>query len=277
MSLAAHILKKPVLATANAALFDLRDRPDLLQTSVLKVLKLGKAIVVSDDVAFLSEVPKNQRIDFAAVGLERVLMDQVEVFAKLKLKVDGMTSGLVIDMRWAIANSDALRGIEQWGGVAERLSAELVRPVISVYDHDLLIEEHMQTAFRVHSKFLAPSGIYENPYWLPAKLLNSAALDEQLAFMLGRVVPDHAGLLLRRKTGEMLAHGATPSWIPRTNMALGASSVSTRWQIHCFGQLRVSIAGQNIDWHIAGSAPKKVKRCLPIFCNAEQRAPMPNK
>jgi DNA-binding SARP family transcriptional activator len=132
-------------------------------------------------------------------------------------------------------------------------------PVISVYDQDLLIEEHMQTAFRVHSQFLAPSGFYHNPYWLPAKLLESAALDEQLSFMLGRVVPDFEGLQLRRKTGEMFAHGATPTWLEKADPTLGAGASSNRWQIHCFGQFRISISGQDIDWRMAGSTPKKTQ------------------
>jgi DNA-binding SARP family transcriptional activator len=269
--------RKTILVSANAALFNLPDRTVFLTDAVFKVFKLAKAMVVSDDAAFLAEVSRTQRIGFAAAGLDRVLIEHDDVFAKLKLKVADTTSGIVVDMRWAISNAEALRSLEQWGSLAERLSSELRKPIISVYDHDLLIEEHMQTAFRVHSKFLAPSGIYENPYWLPAKLLNTAALDEQLAFMLGRVVPDHEGLQMRRKTGEMFAHGATPSWLPKADMALGASSVSARWQIHCFGQLRVSIAGQNINWRIAGGAPKKnqtlfayLLQCGAKGANAEQ-------
>lgn len=277
MKRVAQTPRKTIPFTVNAALFALPDRPSFLNDAVLKILNLDKAVVVSDEVAFLPTVPKSQRMGFAAAGLDRVLIEQDEVLTKLKLNATGPTTGLIVDMRWAVSNVEALRSLEQWGNAAERLSIELRKPVISVYDHDLLVEEHMQTALRIHSKFLAPSGIYENPYWLPATLLNTAALDEQLAFMLGRVVPDHEDLQLRRKTGEMFAHGATPSWLPKADVALGASSVSTRWQIHCFGQLRVSIAGQNIDWRIAGGAPKKSQtlfayllQCGTKGANAEQ-------
>jgi DNA-binding SARP family transcriptional activator len=251
--------KNTIRVTANAALFDLRDRPGFLNDAVLKILKLAKAIVVSEDPAFLQDAPKSQRIGFATAGLDRVLIEQDEVFTKLKLKVASPTSGLVVDMRWAISNSEALQSLEQWGSVAERLCTELGLPIISVYDQDLMIEEQTQTAFRVHSQLLAPSGIYQNPYWVPAKLLDTATLDEQLAFMLGRVVPDHEGLPKRGKKGEMLARGATPSWLAKTDTTLGASAVSTRWQIYCFGHLRVSIGGKIINWRIAGSTPKKTQ------------------
>jgi DNA-binding SARP family transcriptional activator len=255
----AQTLKTAIRITANAALFDLRDQPRFLNDAVLKTIKLANAAVVSDDAAFLPTVPKSQRMDFAAAGLDGVLIEHDDVFTKLKQKATRTTSGLVVDMRWAISNAEALRSLEQWGSLAERLSSELRKPIISVYDHDLLIEEQMQTAFRVHSKFLAPSGLYQNPYWLPASLRDTAALDEQLSFMLGRVVADYKSLQLRRKTGEMFAHGATPSWLPKVDKALGADAVSLRWQIHCFGQLRVSIAGQEIDWRIAGGTPKKTQ------------------
>jgi DNA-binding SARP family transcriptional activator len=241
-------------AAANAALFYLRDQVGFLNDAISKALKLSKATVISDDAGFLSN---SQRMSFAGVALDRVLIDQGEVFTKLKSALQA--GGIIVDMGWAVSNGEALRNLELWGSLAERLSAEHMLPVISVYDQDLLIEEHMQTAFRVHSQFLAPSGFHQNPYWLPAKLLESAALDEQLSFMLGRVVPDFAGLQLRRKTGEMFAHGATPTWLEKADPTLGAGALSNRWQIHCFGQLRISIAGQDIDWRMAGSTPKKTQ------------------
>jgi DNA-binding SARP family transcriptional activator len=255
----AQSTKITIRVTANAALFDLRDQPCFLDDAVLKVLELAKAVVISDDAAFLIDVPKSQHMGFAAAGLDRVLIDPDEVFAKFKLKTAGATRGFVVDMRWAFSSSEALLSLEQWGGVAERLTTELRLPIISVYDRDVMIEEHMQTAFRVHSQFLAPSGIYKNPYWIPAKLLETAALDAHLNFMLGRAVPDYEGLHMRSQSGEMLARGATPSWLAKTNTALVAGGVSTRWQIHCFGQLRVSIGGKNIEWRIAGSTPKKTQ------------------
>jgi DNA-binding SARP family transcriptional activator len=251
--------KKTNRITANAALFNLHDRSNFLTDAVVKILEPSKAIVISEDAAFLPEVAKSQRMGFAAAGLERVLIEQDEVFTKLKSTAESPTSGIVVDMRWAISNSEALRSLEQWGSVAERLCTELGLPIISVYDQDLLIEEQTQTAFRVHSQFLAPSGIYKNPYWMPAKLFDTGSLDEQLEFMLGRVVPDHEGLPKRSKSGEMHARGATPSWLAKAETTLGTGAVSTRWQIHCFGQLRVSIGGQSINWRIAGSTPKKTQ------------------
>jgi DNA-binding SARP family transcriptional activator len=247
--------------TANAALFDLPGQPGFLHDAVLKILKPSQGIVVSDDPGFFRDQPESQRMSFVAAGLDGVLVNHDEVFSKLKLKTKSaiIGIGIVVDMRWAVSNEEALISLEQWGGVAERLCSELGIPVISVYDQELMIEEHMQAALRVHSQFIAPSGIYENPYWLPAELLGSASVAEQLGFMLGRVVPDHKGSQRSSKSGDMHARGATPSWIAKRNTILGASAVATRWQIHCFGQLRIFVGGQSINWRIAGSTPKKTQ------------------
>jgi hypothetical protein len=87
---------------ANVALFNLRDRHNFLNDSVLKILKPPKAFVISDDAGFLPAVPKYLRLDFAAVGLDRVLIEPSDVFANLQLKTASQTSGIVVDMRWAM-------------------------------------------------------------------------------------------------------------------------------------------------------------------------------
>jgi len=259
MKSASRSRKSSPRATANAALFDLRDKPDFLREAVVSALNIRKAIVVSDDPKFLPSAPAAQRMGFAAAALDRAPVERDAVINKLRAKATGSASGLVIDMRWAIANMEAVTSLERWGAAAEQLASDWRRPVISVYDQDLVIEEQMRTALRVHSQFLAPSGIHPNPYWIPAALLESASLDEQLAFMLARAVPDYKGLQGRRKGGDMLARGATPSWLAKASTALGANAASARWHVHCFGQLRVFIGGQSIDWRIAGATPKKTR------------------
>jgi DNA-binding SARP family transcriptional activator len=247
---------KKIRSAANAALFNTRDRRKFLDDAIAKILTLSKALVVSDDATFL---PQNKRIGYASAGLERMLIEPNEVAAKLQSLATRLTNGIIVDMRWAISNSDELGSLEQWGSAAEQFSTVFKKPIVSVYDLDLFIEEKMQTALRVHSQLLAASGIYRNPYWMPAKLLETAALDEQLNFMLGRVVPDFEGIQNRTRGGEMLARGATPSWLAKADVGLGSTPTAGRWKIHCFGNLRVLIGGRSINWRIAGSTPKKTQ------------------
>ncbi len=255
----------------NAAVFNMRDQPRFLYDAASHCLKMSRAYFVTDHPTLLPEIAEEKRISFAAASFDRVLIEYEDVLAKLKLKAPHKVSGIVVDMRWAISNFEPLRRLEQWGSVATKLSHEFRVPVISVYDRDLMIEEHTQTAFRVHSQFLAPSGLYENPYWIPADFLETSGLDAQLAFMLGRVVPDYDGLHLRSKGDDMLARGATPSWLAKVDTALGPGAASKRWQIYCFGPLRVSIGGKNINWQIAGSTPKKTQTLFAYLLQSGEK------
>jgi DNA-binding SARP family transcriptional activator len=252
----------------NAALFSASQNPAFLAKALEGPIKLGSAVVVTEDTNFLGAIPARQRVSFATAALDRAPIAHSAAIAALLPHLKNKVSGLIVDMRWAIANMEGISSLERWGAVAEELSAATKKPVISVYDQDLIVEEQMQTAFRVHRQFLAPSGVYANPYWLPSNILDNSSLDEQLAYMLGAVVPDHQDLHLRRKGGDHLARGATPSWLPKSTMALGSHASSTQWHIHCFGKLRVFIGGREIDWRVPGSTPRKTRT---IFAYLLQR------
>ena len=296
MTRASKSRPKAARAPANSALFGTHDNPRFLLDAISITLNVGRAVVVSEDGGFLPVVPVSQRLGFADAALDGAPIEQEVVIAKLVGRVEPLrdptqrpravrsasglararpdlraVSGLVVDMRWAIPNMEAVTSLERWGAVAERLSAEWGKPVISVYDQDTVIEEQMQTALRVHSQFLAPSGLHTNPYWISSALLETASLDEQLAFMLARVVPDYEGLHRRRKGGEMFARGATPSWLAKPSMALGASSASARWHVHCFGQLKVFIGGRSIDWRIAGGTPRKTRTLFAYLLSSGEK------
>jgi DNA-binding SARP family transcriptional activator len=129
----------------------------------------------------------------------------------------------------------------------------------------------MQAAFRAHRQFLAPSGLHDNPYWIPADLLDGALLDDQLSFMLGRVVPDYADLRARRRTGQQNARGATPSWLAKPRALIGARPGPARWHIHCFGQLRVFIGNRAVDWRMQGGAPKKTKTLFAYLLQSGEK------
>lgn len=221
----------------------------------------GKTWLVSDDLRLLPDMPAARRISFDQAGLDHSPMDPEEAFVRLRQELEkarGIAT-LVVDMGWVVGNLQGVTGLENWGGVADRLAAHFDLPVISLYNQDLTIEEQIQAALRAHRQFLAPSGLYENPYWIPASLLEGGALDEQLSFMLGRVVPDYAGLLARRQQGQMFARGATPSWLAPPRAGLGNPAKAARWHVHCLGRLKVFIGGQEVNWQLPGGAPKKTR------------------
>lgn len=212
-------------------------------------------------------------LGFDQAALAATPMDPEQVFARLRqhLTERGPVSGLVVDMGWVLGTPQGVTGIEAWGGVADRLAQGFGVPVISVYDHDLAIEEQLQAAMRAHRQFVAPSGLYENPYRIPAGLLETAPLDEQLSFMLGRVVPDYAGLQARRQPGQMFARGTTPSWLAPPRAALGTPPVAARWHVHCLGPLRVFIGNRAVDWHLPGGASKKTRTLFAYLLQSGEK------
>jgi DNA-binding SARP family transcriptional activator len=246
--------------TANAALICDFSDADFVARGLSAGLDISRACLITDDPDFLPTLRTARRHTCQDVALQAVPMDPEEVYARLyPLLAKGSYSGLVVDMGWAVGNLQSVTGLERWGGVASRLAEALRLPVVSVYDHKLIIEEQMQAAMRAHRQFLAPSGWFDNPYWIPAILRETASLDEQLSFMLTRVAPEYGDLLARRSSGQMFATGATPSWLASPTAGLGSPPTSPRWHVHCLGQLRVYVGPRLVDWQLPGGAPKKTR------------------
>lgn len=233
----------------------------------------AKTWLVSDDLRLMPEMPAARRINYDQAGLDHSPMDPEEAFGRLRQTLVNVTgiSALVVDMGWVVGNLQGATGLENWGGVADRLSAHFDLPVISLYNQDITIEEQIQAALRAHRQFLAPSGLYANPYWIPVSLLEGGALDEQLSFMLGRVVPDYAGLLARRQQGQMFARGATPSWLAPPRAGLGNPAKAARWQVHCLGRLKVFIGGTEVNWNLPGGAPKKTRTLFAYLLQSGEK------
>lgn len=245
----------------NAALIADLAAPGFVSKALGKICAMSRLWLVSDDARLLSQIPANRRLGFDRAALQVMPMDPEATFVQLRqcmAEAEGL-GALVVDMGWITGHLQGVTGLESWGGVADRLAAEFGLPIVSLYNQDLTIEEQLQTALRAHRQFVAPSGIHANPYWIPVNLLESAPLDEQLSFMLARVVPDYEGLSARRQQGQMFARGATPSWLSTPRANLGSPAGAARWHVHCLGRLRVRIGNRMVDWQIAGSAPKKTR------------------
>lgn len=255
-------------AAVNAGLIGDATDAGWLTSALSTVLDRPRVLVIAADTHGLAAHPA--RLSFEQAALAASPMDPEEVLARLRQHLtERAAGGLVVDMGWVLGSPQGVTGIEGWGSVADRL-AQIV-PVVSVYDHDLAIEEQLQAAMRAHRQFVAPSGLYANPYWIPADLLEAAPLDEQLSFMLGRVVPDYAGLQARRQPGQMFARGTTPSWLAPPRAALGTPPQGARWHVHCLGPLRVFIGNRVVDWHLPGGASKKTRTLFAYLLQSGEK------
>lgn len=260
----------------NAALFCNFDDSPMIQGAMLPYMRDQGPVLIGDTVGLLGEIPDNRRFSFADAGLDQVPIDIETTLTKTR-QILAETQGLsavVVDMSWGLKRVYGGRGFDLWGYVASRIAAEMSVPVLSLYNKDHMIEDQVQAAFRAHRQFLAPSGLYENPFWMPADLQRSGRLDEQLSFMLGRVVPDFAGGGLFGKVERQAAHGAAPDWLPRGTQtpAPGERDGNPRWHIQCLGQLTVYTGGRDpVEWRVPGSAPKKTRTLFAYLLQAGEK------
>lgn len=251
-------------AMINSALIAEAALPGMVEAALCHV-PMADALLISD-----TDQIGLRRVDWAEAGLDVTPIDAEEVYVRVRALIADHPAALLVDMGWVLASQQGVTGLEHWGGIADRLAQDFGVAVVSIYDRETVIEEQMQAAMRAHRQFLAPSGLHDNPYWIPANLLESAPLDEQLAFMLGRVVPDYAGVE-RPQAGQMFARGATPSWLGPRRPGLGQQPGPGRWHIHCLGQLRVFIRGQMVDWRLPGGASKKTRTLFAYLLQSGEK------
>ena len=236
------------------------DAGDYFVTDALKQLALETgALLIADDPDFLPDYPKQTRLDFSQVGLDDIPIKMAEVSGRIQAAVEALpfVSVVIVDMRWGAGTISATANFERWGGFCDRISEGTQVPIVSIYARSLMIEDQMLAAVRGHSHFLAPSGLYDNPFWLPPAYQTGATISQQIGFVLGRLVPDYEDALVQ-DDGE--ASGANPQWITvprRLRPRMGKDDI---WKIRCFGRLRIYLSdGSQIKWDIPGSAPRKTK------------------
>ncbi len=249
----------------DAAFFaDLSDSKGI-STALSSLEEESVVLKISDSAAFLEAQYPEAPVAFSKAALNSDLLDSQSIVDALRALLGGHSDKavLIVDMAWCFNALDAENALETWGAVVEQLVESRSCSVISVYNHTHLLETQMQVALRGHRQFLAPSGVYENPFWLPTRLRLSAGADEQLAFLLGRVVPDHAGLQILDPDDRGYARGTSPMWLDNSHKIDLADRTADRWQIRCLGRLRVYQSGRLVEWTTPGGAAHKTRA---LFC-----------
>ncbi|WP_407495319.1 BTAD domain-containing putative transcriptional regulator [Pseudooceanicola sp. MF1-13] len=264
----------------NAALFWAAGDTMFTSQTLAPWLATPGCYVMSADETFLSAATGAHRLDVVAqlpdtpeVSSDQILTELGELFAK-----HPDLTCLIVDMSWALNVVWGATMIERWGAIADRAAEAHGVAIICLYDRETLVEDQMAATFRAHRAFLSPSGLYNNPHWLPQNLLDKASLDEQLSFLLGRIVPEFADRSFRKTQLPDAARGTTPGWVPTPHRHVASHASEERWHIHCLGRLQVYVrGGAKVDWTIAGAAPKKSRALFAYLltrgetgCPAEQ-------
>ena len=244
----------------DAAIFTDLSAPDMA-LGALELASLDETtLIISDDPAFLASSTGASRKTYAEIGLTDGHLDAQRILGAV---AEGTPALVISDMRWSAPFLDADSTYETWSTIIEHLHKTAGIRVLSLYDRVDLLERQLQAVLRSHQQFAAPSGIYENPFWLPSHLRFGAGVEDQLSFLLGRVVPDYANPILSSSETRGYARGASPSWLAKTPALAVTGRSEARWQIRCLGPLRVFQAGELVDWKIPGGAARKTRT---LFC-----------
>lgn len=267
--------KVQILSTCvNASLIYDDANEAFLIASLAQLTTKGHCLILTEDASFLANTNQQIRLDFAATGLiaTPIHFSMVREYIQNVAANLAQDSCIVVDMRWGLRTVSASANFDRWGGVCDQIVADLGVSMISVYGRNLMIEDQLLAALRGHSHFLAPSGTYSNPYWLPPEYVSGATLTQQVTFMLERLVPDYASLVSAEEDGDTSATGADPHWIATPRRIRPRTGSDELWKIRCFGRLRIYLAdGSQIRWDIPGSAPKKSKALFAFLLQRGER------
>lgn len=231
-------------------------------TDSLKTVSPDRAVVlVSDQDDLLPPDSTVMRVNRPQIDR----FDDVSGAATLAEWVQSVLSSfpdhpVVIDTSLSQEGLDGAASIRLWAEIAAALADTLNSPVISLYDRNALIESHLQPLLCAHPMFLAPSGLYDNPFWVPPHL-RQASIDEQMSYFLGHIVPDYAETKFFDEDGRSFARGYEPGWLSTPPELNVMRSRGVRWNIRCLGQLRVYRDGEMLDWNQPGGSANKT-RCL---------------
>jgi DNA-binding SARP family transcriptional activator len=257
----------------NAAIFADESDADFVLEALRNVQGHQQMLIISEHPAFLRAGHAIMRLSASEIGLDREQIVAADVVESIQqwLSPDQAQGCFVVDMSWVSKQMQGALRVEAWGEISTQIHKRYGMPVISVYNRELIVEDLLQASFRAHQQIVVPSGLYENPFWVPADLANKPA-GEQMSYVLGRIVPDYAGTNFFERDLRFAAHGADPDWLVRSTNPLLASERSERWQIYCLGQLRVYRNGTDrIDWNIKGGAPKKTRTLFAYLLTHGER------
>ncbi|MGH1353533.1 MAG: AfsR/SARP family transcriptional regulator [Thalassovita sp.] len=265
--------QKTAKVVVNAAVFAEARDADFVLRALKNVQGHERMLIISEDPAFLRSGRAIMRLSASEVGLDREQIVAADVVQAIQrwLSTDQDMGCFVVDMSWVSKQMQGALRVEAWGEISSQIFQKHGTPVISIYNRELIVEDLLQASFRAHQQIVVPSGLYENPFWVPAELANQPA-GEQMSFVLGRIVPDYAGTNFFERDLRFAAHGADPDWLVHPANPLVASERTERWQIYCLGQLRVYRNGTDrIDWNIKGGAPKKTRTLFAYLLTHGER------
>lgn len=179
-------------------------------------------------------------------------------------------SPVVVDMPLAPDTLDDASFLRTWVQMIAMLADHVQAGVIALYDRSGLIENQMQSLLRAHPVFLSPSGLHDNPFWLPPAL-HGGTIDEQMSYFLARIVPDYADEGFFDEDGRAFARGYHAGWLSTPPRIDVFEQSGPRWHVRCLGQLRLYRDGELLEWNQPGGSANKTRTLFAYLLMAGEK------
>ena len=231
-------------------------------------------LAVTDDADILNAISRAGPCDAVSDIRGSLLFDYGELHGALtRMPEDRATQAcIVVDFSRISDDSRGDSDCEIWSTLTEQLTATYDCRIITLYSLERLLENRMQATLRAHPQFVVPSGVYDNPFWMPPGLTTRGTLDEQMAFLLARVMPDYTDMAFFAQSERSNARGANPQWLPAPKHIEVINTPEQRWHIHCLGPLRVYKEGDHwVDWKLRGGSPNKTRTLFAYLLQAGEK------
>lgn len=243
----------------NAALITGHENTDFINKSI-KALELGTApILLAKEATLLSAVDTAAKVALPQVNS---FENENGVKALLKALTPALSahpgSPVLVDMPLSSDSRDGPATLRLLAQMVALLASDVPNGIVALYNRNALIENHMQSLLSAHPAFLAPSGLHDNPFWLPPAL-HRGSIDEQMSYFLSRLVPDYAEEAFFDEDGRAIAREYEPGWLSTPPRIDPLHPEGPQWHVRCLGQLRIYRDGLPLEWSQPGGSANKTR------------------
>jgi two-component SAPR family response regulator len=183
------------------------------------------------------------------------------VMAAIEKKVAELqTESLIIfcEMTWAVRSpSGDIYLRELYNAFHNYLETSNIT-IICLYNESILLTEQLLLGLYSHPQIYTTDGFKDNPYYLPAKIINNSHLKSRFNYWLTNIDIQRQFVLPKSTQANVLEKDDFP--LEKIQSTSVAQTSEGRWKISCFGQLRIRREnGELLDWNTKAGATKKLK------------------
>jgi two-component SAPR family response regulator len=164
---------------------------------------------------------------------------------------------IFIEMTWAVRSPSGDIYLRELQEAFQSYLANNRITIICLYNESILLNEQLLLGLYSHPQIYTTEGLKNNPYFLPAKIIQNNHLKSRFNFWLANI--DSQRQFIFPKSQNVSANKEDFP-LEKIQGSSVAQTNEDRWKISCFGELRIRREnGELIDWNTKAGATKKLK------------------